>query len=82
MAGDLDRDQVIADAPTPPERIIDTTYGYSTDEIAALKEFMAEKETLCCIRISSFFDRTTAEWRASSHLFTGTLSMDEITMKS
>lgn len=44
MAGDLDRAQVIADAPTPPERIIDATEGYSTDEIAALYEFMAEQE--------------------------------------
>ena len=44
MAGDLDREQVIADAPAPPERIIDATEGYSTDEIAALYEFMAEQE--------------------------------------
>ena len=46
MARDFDRAQVIADAPTPPERIIDATEGYSADEIAALQEFMAEQETL------------------------------------
>ena len=44
IAGDLDRDQVIADALTPPERIIDATEGYSADEIAALQEFMADQE--------------------------------------
>jgi len=44
MPHDLDRAQVIADAHTPPERIIDATEGYSADEIAALQEFMAEQE--------------------------------------
>ena len=44
MAGDLNRDQVIADAPAPPERIIDATEGYSADEIAALQAFMADQE--------------------------------------
>ena len=44
MAGDLNRDQVIADAPAPPERIIDAADGYSADEIAALQEFMADQE--------------------------------------
>ena len=46
MAGDLNRDQVIADAPAPPERIINAADGYSTDEIAALQEFMTEQETI------------------------------------
>ena len=44
MAGDLNRDQVIADAPAPPERIIDAADGYSADEIAALQEFMSDQE--------------------------------------
>ena len=44
MAGDLDRDQMIADAPTPPDRIINATDGYSADEIAALQEFLSEQE--------------------------------------
>ena len=44
MARDLNREQVIADAPAPPERIIDTADGYSADEIAALQEFMADQE--------------------------------------
>jgi hypothetical protein len=46
MAGDLNRDQVIADAPAPPERIINAADGYSTDEIAALQEFMTEQEAI------------------------------------
>ena len=46
MAGDLDRAQVIADAPTPPERIIDAAEGCSADKSATLHEFMAEQETL------------------------------------
>ena len=44
MAGDLDREQVIADAPAPPERIIDAADSYSADEIAALQEFMSDQE--------------------------------------
>ena len=44
MAGDLNRDQVIADAPAPPERIINAADGYSADEIAALQEFMSDQE--------------------------------------
>ena len=44
MARDFDRAQVIADAPTPPERIIDATEGRSADEIATLHEFMVEQE--------------------------------------
>ena len=44
MARALDRAQVIADAHTPSERIIDATEGRSADEIATLHEFMVEQE--------------------------------------
>ena len=44
MAGGLNRDQVIADALMPPEIIINSADGYSTDEIAALQEFVSNQE--------------------------------------
>ena len=42
MPHDLDRAQVIADATTPPKRIIDAADGCSADEIAASHEFMSD----------------------------------------